>query len=106
MNEIKKAFGKRLKYLRELKGLTQENLAELLEINCRSLSFIECGVNFVSAQTLFKLCVALDVTPKQMFDFEFKPNNIEATLENVVDLISKNPDKIEFISKLIKVVVD
>lgn len=40
MNNIKKNFGKRVKYFREQNNLTQEQLAEKLEMNCRSLSFI------------------------------------------------------------------
>ncbi|MFQ8626019.1 MAG: helix-turn-helix domain-containing protein [Candidatus Gastranaerophilaceae bacterium] len=66
MNEIKKKLGKKIKYYRELKGLTQEELAEKLDFNCRSLSFIECGTNFVTADTLEKLCNELSVTPKQL----------------------------------------
>ncbi len=56
---LKKKFGKRIKYYRELNGLTQEQLAELIDINCRSLSFIERGVNFVKAETIEKICNAL-----------------------------------------------
>lgn len=50
MSEIKKKLGKKIKYYREQKGLTQEELAEKLDFNCRSLSFIECGTNFVTGR--------------------------------------------------------
>lgn len=67
---MKKLFGKRIKALRQSKGLTQEKLAEILGIGERNLSKIECGVNFVSADTLEKLAKALNVSIKELFDFE------------------------------------
>lgn len=94
MNEIKKQFGKKIKYYREKSGLTQEELAEKLDYNCRSLSFIECGTNFVTADTLEKLCNALQVTPKQLFDFEYYPQKPENVRSEVDRLIKNNPDKI------------
>lgn len=67
---MKKLLGKRIKELRLRKKLTQEELSELLGIGERNLSKIECGVNFVSAETLEKLANALDVKYKDIFDFE------------------------------------
>ena len=64
MSEIKNKLGKKIKYYRELRGLTQEELSEKIDFNCRSLSFIECGTNFVTADTLDRLCKVLNVTPK------------------------------------------
>ena len=34
MSEIKKQLGKKIKYFRELKAMTQEELAEKIDINC------------------------------------------------------------------------
>ncbi len=101
MNNIKKNFGKRVKYFREQNNLTQEQLAEKLEMNCRSLSFIECGTNFVSADTLENLCKILKVNPKQLFDFDYSmltPIDIEKA---IYDLINTNKDKLNEIYKII-----
>lgn len=101
MSDIKKLLGKRIKYYRELRGLTQENLAEKLEINTRSLSFIECGINFVTADTLDKLCKSLDVTPKQLFDFNYSdktPDNLKSELNR---LINSNPEKLNDLYKIV-----
>lgn len=74
--DLKKAFGKRLKNIRLSKNLTQENLAELININQRQISKIETGEHFPSANTLEKLCNVLDVLPCKLFDFEFNsPDN-------------------------------
>ncbi len=72
-DEIKKQFGKRVKYFREQRGLTQEALAEILDVNINSMSYIERGINFIKSDTLDKLCHALNITPKQLFDFNYCP---------------------------------
>lgn len=101
MSDIKKQFGRNVKYYREKSGLTQEQLAEKLDVNGRSLSFIECGTNFVSAQMLEKLCKVLKVKPKQLFDFEFCPNSAEDTKTALNNLIANNQNKIDDIYKLL-----
>ena len=61
MSYLKKAFGKKLKFIRKAKGLTQEKLGELIDINQRQLTRIECGKNFPSADTLEKICYFLKI---------------------------------------------
>ncbi len=106
MGEIKRNLGKKIKYYRELKGLTQEKLAEKLDLNCRSLSFIECGVNFVTEETLEKLCSSLDVTPKQLFDFNYL-NLPEKDIKNRINqLIDTNKEKLNDVYKILKGFLD
>ena len=45
----------RLKQLRKEKGLTQQEVADLLGIDRRSYSAYETGVNSINAQTLIRL---------------------------------------------------
>lgn len=80
---MKKLLGKRIKELRQQKKLTQEELSELLDIGERNLSKIECGVNFVSAETLEKLASALGVKYKDIFDFE----NLTDTVDKKEELL-------------------
>lgn len=70
MDVIKKNFGEQLKAIRNMKGFTQEMLAEKIGINLRQLARIEAGESFVKSDTLFKICVVLDVVPSILFDFE------------------------------------
>lgn len=102
MNDIKKLLGKRIKYFREQKNITQEQLAERVGINSRSISLIECGSNFITAQTLTSIANALNVSPKRLFDFEDEFNNELNIKEKLFDLINKNEDKIYTIYKIIK----
>lgn len=70
MDIIKKGFGEQLKTLRKIKNYTQESLAEAIGINLRQLARIEAGESFVSSDTLYKICKILDVSPRNLFNFE------------------------------------
>lgn len=70
--DIKKLLGSRIKKLREKKKLTQEQLSEIIGVGQRNLSKIECGNNFVTAETLSKIINALEVKPAELFMFENK----------------------------------
>ena len=102
MGEIKKKFGKNLKHYRELKKLTQEQLAEKIELNVRSLSFIECGTNFVTEKTLEKMCKTLEISPKQLFDFDYPPKETQDLKNEITGLINSNNEKLNDIYKILK----
>ena len=52
---IKSELGQKIRRMRLKRNLTQEELAEKVDINQRTLSGIELGENFVTAETLDKL---------------------------------------------------
>ena len=106
MTNIKKLLGKNIKYYREIKNLTQEQLAEKIGINYKSLSTIECGQNFVTAQTLENISKALNVNIKKFFDFDEDYLNDKTTKEKLFDLINQNEEKIPIIYKIIKGYLD
>ena len=62
-------FGLNVVFYRKRKRLTQLQLAELVDVDRSHISAIELGNVGVSFDVLFKLCEALEVTPKEMFDF-------------------------------------
>ena len=98
---IKKLFGKRIKELRTKENLTQEQLAEILNIGERNLSKIECGVNFVSAETLEKLSEALKVSFKDLFDFEHLRSE-EFKKDKLLEAINNNDIDIELLYRIYK----
>lgn len=65
----KKLLGKRIKEIRKAKGLTQEKLAEIINIETGSLSAIESGRHFPSLITLEKIAVYFDIELNVFFDF-------------------------------------
>ena len=101
MSDIKRLLGKKIKNYRELRGYTQEFLAEKADINTRSLSFIECGTNFVTAATLDKLCKTLEVTPKQLFDFDYCAKQSDDLKAEINDLLNSNPEKLNDVFKIL-----
>jgi len=66
--DIKQKFGKRIKELRKLKGLSQERLANNAEIDRTYLPSIEKGERNVSIEVVEKLAIALDVKIKDLFN--------------------------------------
>lgn len=62
------AFGKRLQKLRKERGMTQEQLADKLDIHVTSIAFIETGTKFVRLATLRKLALALHVELVDLFE--------------------------------------
>jgi len=74
MEEAIAHLGKRLKYLRRLKNLTQAQLAERVGLSVNYISQIETGVANPKVKTLFRLARGLDVEIKDLFDFAQQAN--------------------------------
>ncbi len=97
MANFKQGLGSNLKITRKARGITQEDLAGIIGIHSRQLSKIETGEHFPSCKTLEKLCMALDLSPKDLFDFEFLIEENEGIMtgtDNTTVLqVSKTPKK-------------
>ena len=59
-------LGVRLKEARNAKGLTAEQLAELVNITSKSIWQIESGNRSTTLPTLLKFCHALDMKPSEL----------------------------------------
>jgi transcriptional regulator with XRE-family HTH domain len=70
MTDLKEKFVKKLKRLREEKGLAQEELARKADIHRTTLDKLEREVQGPSLDTLQKLAEALDVEPWELLKFE------------------------------------
>jgi DNA-binding XRE family transcriptional regulator len=66
---LKEKFGKRLRFIRRQKDLTQEQLAELVGLSVEFISNIERGINSPSFSTLEKLEKVLHMPVSEMFRF-------------------------------------
>lgn len=67
IQEFYKKIGKRIKYLREQKHLTQEKLAEISEISLDYLGKIEVNINRPGLLTLLKIANALEISMEELF---------------------------------------
>ena len=98
---IKKELGNRIREIRTAHSLTQEALAEKIGLSAKSLSQIELGNNFVSAETLNLLCQALDVTPKVLFDFGFAEISQKEAIDFINLKLKNNPKLLKTIYKIV-----
>ena len=102
MNDIRKLLGKRIKELRKIQKISQAQLAELANIDQRSLSHIECGDTFPS-RALFNIASALNIDLPDLFNFK----HIELAIENKLDYIKGNiehlsPENIDLLYRIVK----
>lgn len=99
---IKKELGRKIKKMRVAKGYTQEKLSEMANISQKALSSIEIGENFVTANTLDKLILALETTSEELFatnDVKDSEELIKSINQNLT-IIGDNSEKLELIYDL------
>lgn len=70
MGKIAQKLGKRIKELREHKNLTQLVFAEMVNMESSNISKIERGIQIPKEESLIKIANALDVSVKDLFDYE------------------------------------
>lgn len=97
---IKQKLGKRIREIRVSHSMTQEMLAEKLEISPKSLSQIELGNNFVSAETLDNICKTLNIKPKQLFNFDEEEINEKKLLEELNKKLSNDKRLLHTVYKI------
>ena len=68
-NEKLQRFGKNIAKLRKERKLTQNQLADILDISREHLAKIETAKRGVSINLLFKLSEVLNVSEKEFFEF-------------------------------------
>ncbi len=90
MLDFKKKFGRRLAELRKKQGLSQEEVAEKIDIAPRNLSKIETGVTFPSIENLEKIISVLNCKTSDLFEFEHLADSDD--LRNAVIKMVKNID--------------
>lgn len=105
--DIKKQLGSKIKRLRQKRGITQEQLAEMADISTRSLSGIELGENFMTAQTLENILRSLDINIEELFasDHLKSTEDLLTEIYTMVDKIKYDRDQVENIYKIIKAIL-
>ena len=101
---IKKELGKKIKRMRINRGLTQEQLAEAVDVSQRTLSGIEIGENFVTAETLDKIIKALNTTSEELFATNHLKDKDELVKEIIYGIhhISEDPQKLDILFNIVK----
>lgn len=106
--ETSVSIGKRIRYYRLLKGLSQEQLALLAGLNPAFVGHLERGLKSPTVTTLQKIVNALEITFEELFseakkeEFSKKEQAIEKIVLSVREL---DEDEITRISDIVKDIV-
>jgi transcriptional regulator with XRE-family HTH domain len=105
MADSKKLIGARIKELRKQAGLTQEALAEKVELDSRHVSRLEMGRHFPSLDSLERIALVLNVPLAEFFQFpaDETPAALRAYLTRFIK--GANPAQLRLAVKAIKLVV-
>jgi transcriptional regulator with XRE-family HTH domain len=96
---LEKLFGKRLKKFRKFKNITQEKLAEMIDIDIRQVVRLEAGESLPSIPTLLKLCKTFEITPNEFLLSNEKEEPLKSDIYDILQLAK--PEQLELIKKLI-----
>ncbi len=100
---IKKLLGKRIKELRKERNYTQDVLAEKANIEPASLSNIENGKNYPTAETLEKIAFALEVEVYQLYIFDhLKELSNSEMIKYINQFLTKNESLVSKIYFFVK----
>lgn len=107
MINIKTLLGAKISQIRKEKGFSQMKFAEILGISTNALSLIETGNGFLTAETLEKVLINLNVEPDELFSFGGIKSNDElyqSILKNL-EIIKTERTKLTVISTIIKTLI-
>lgn len=95
-------FPEKIKKLREGKGLTQEQLAEMVELHVTNISKIERGLYIPPILTLERIAKALDVNAPYLLQKE-KDNKTQEAIDELTAIVENlNQEEIKFITETLK----
>ncbi len=103
----KELFGQSIKNYRKINHLTQEKLAELIEIDPRQVARIEAGGSLPSLDTFLKMVKVFNISPNELLNNKFDENTPENLLKSdIYDILSlAKKEQLELIKKLILSVI-
>ena len=101
MNTLKKKFGKRIKELRRSLKLTQEQIAQMIDIEPPNISKMESGLHFPQPENIEKLANALNVEVKDLFDFEHITSREMLKTNIIENLNTLNDKELQYIYKVV-----
>lgn len=103
-DNMKKLLGKRIKEIRNKRGLTQEKLAEMVEINTPNISYIENGKFYPSYETFVGLVNALEIEPCELFNFDNIQKTPEELKNEMMEAFSRDEKLLRLIYKIYRAI--
>lgn len=99
-------IGRRIKRAREKKGLTQEKLAEELDVSNAYISKIERGKTQISLDRLSDLCYALEESAEYILNGSNSAADDYLRNEIMMMLEGCSAEKVKLISQVIKPIIE
>ena len=105
--DLKILVGRRIQYFRKRTGLTQEQLAEIIGIDTVSLSKIETGRNYPTAENISKIAEILNVDVYEFYmSDEISNESLLKEIYTGLEKISNDNKKLLVVSAAIRSVSD
>ena len=103
MGNLKQNLGLQIQKLRKIRGITQEQLAERINMDPANVSNIERGKRFMTAETLEKIADVLNVSVNELFSFDEYSSReyIEKYLTKEIKLL--NDAELNYLYKTVEV---
>lgn len=85
-------IGARIRKFRELRGISQKELADAIHISNNRLSNWEQGINRPNADILADICLALNVSPSELLDVHLETDTLSNKERCVISAYRSNPE--------------
>lgn len=82
-----KKLGAKIKKARQKENLTQETLAEILDLSASHLSHVENGLAKVSLPTIYSIAKVLNVSLDNLLGLEFENESLYVTIKEIKKLL-------------------
>lgn len=106
MKSTKELLGARIKEIRKIRGLSQDELSEKIDIDPKHLSRIEVGRGFPSLDTLDTIAVALNVEMKDFFEFAHEGTSAKELIKTLEGLAKEtDEERLRLLVKVARAVV-
>ena len=103
--DTKQLLGKRIKELIRKKGISQEKLAEMIDVEPTTLSNIVTGRNYPLFITLEKMIKVLDINFIDVFKFDYHDTN-DNLREKTIKILDSNPERMKDFYRIAKALTE
>jgi len=102
MLKLSEKLGMRIQELRKLRGLTQSELAELIDAEIVTISRIENGSRFPKKENIENIANALHAEVKDLFDYEHHQTKAELA-DSIQKLLEKSSlEDLKYVYRLLR----
>lgn len=102
MYNTKKFLGARIQEIRKEQGLKQSELAELVDIDSKHMSKIECGRCYPSFELLDKIAEKLSKPIADFLDTDHLNNRSELTEKLIIGLKNLSDEQFRVVYRILK----